>query len=223
MRTLLPCAVLLGLGVTGVSSGGDDNQHIALPRAATAGEMPVEQALERRRSVRSFARGSLSLEQVGQLLWAAQGITHERGYRTAPSAGGLYPLEVYVAVGKVDGLSAGLYRYLPGRHELIRVVGGDKRRALTRAARGQDWLRRAPAVLVIAGIYARSSGKYGRRAQRYTHIEVGSVAQNIYLQATALGLGTVLVGAFYDAEVQEALDLPDDHAPLALMPVGLVP
>ena len=222
MRALLPCLVLFSLGVSGVASGDDDNQRIALPRAETAGEMPVERALEQRRSVRDFARGGLSLEHVGQLLWAAQGITHRKGYRTAPSAGALYPLEVYLVVGKVDALSPGVYRYSPKRHDLISVASGDRRRALAAAALGQDWVRRGSAVIVIAGVYERSSTKYGRRAQRYTHIEAGHVAQNVYLQAAALGLGTVLVGAFHDDDVQEALDLPAAHEPLGLMPVGRV-
>ncbi|MBT8081407.1 MAG: SagB/ThcOx family dehydrogenase [Gammaproteobacteria bacterium] len=222
MRAFLPCLVLLSLGVSSVASGDDDNQRIALPRAATAGEMPVEQALAQRRSAREFARGGLSLEDVGQLLWAAQGVTHKKGYRTAPSAGALYPLEVYLVVGKVDALSPGVYHYSSKYHDLFGVASGDRRRALAAAALGQDWVRRAPAVLVIAGVYERSSKKYGGRAQRYTRIETGHVAQNVYLQATALGLGTVLVGAFHDAEVQEALDLPADHEPLGLMPIGRV-
>jgi SagB-type dehydrogenase family enzyme len=219
MRALLLCPVLLSLGVTDVASG-DDNERIALPRAETAGEMSVEQALEQRRSTRDFARGGLSLDEIGQLLWAAQGITDRKGFRTAPSAGALYPLEAYVVVGNVDDLPPGVYRYSPKRHELIRIMSGDRRRALAGAALGQAWVKRAPAVIVIAGVYERSAKKYGRRAQRYTHIEVGHAAQNVYLQATALGLGTVLVGAFHDADVQEALDLPADHEPLGLMPVG---
>ena len=213
---------LLSLGLSNVASGDDDNQRIALPRADITGQMPVERALEQRRSVRTFASAPLSLADVGQLLWAAQGVTHKKGFRTAPSAGGLYPLEVYLVAGKVDDLSPGVYRYLPGHHDLIRVASGDRRRALAAATAGQDWVRRGSAVLVIAGIYERSSKKYGRRGQRYTHIEVGPVAQNVYLQATALGFGTVFVGAFYDAEVQDALGLPADHEPLGLMPVGRV-
>ena len=201
-------------------TSGEENLRIALPRAASSGEMSVEQAIAERRSVRDFGRGGLSRDDVGQLLWAAQGITHRKGYRTAPSAGGLYPIEVYVVAGKVDALEPGVYRYSPRRHELVRVASGDRRSDLAAAALGQDWVKHAPAVLVIAGVYQRSSRKYGRRALRYTHIEVGHVAQNVYLQAAALGLGTVLVGAFHDPEVQEVLDLPGDHEPLGLMPVG---
>jgi SagB-type dehydrogenase family enzyme len=223
MRAYLLCIVSLSLAVSTVASGREDDQRIALPRAETAGKMSVEQALKKRRSVRDFGRGGLSLDDVAQLLWAAQGTTHREGYRTAPSAGAMYPLELYLVVGDVSPLSPGVYRYLPKRHDLVRVTSGDRRSALAAAALDQDWVRRPPAVIVISGIYERSSVKYGRRAQRYTHIEVGHVAQNVYLQATALGLGTVLVGAFRDDEVQEALELPVDHEPLGLMPVGRKP
>ena len=214
MRVYLLCLVSLSLAVSTSASG--DDARIALPRAETAGEMSVEEALKKRRSVREFRRGSLSLDDVAQLLWAAQGITNRELYRTAPSAGALYPLELYVVVGNVDRLQPGVYRYSPKRHELIRAGDRDRRSALAGAALDQDWVRRAAAVLVITGIYKRSSVKYGQRAQRYTHIEVGHVAQNVYLQATARGLGTVIVGAFHAADVQKVLELPEDHEPLAL-------
>jgi len=220
MRACLLYLVSLGLAVSSVASGSEEDRRITLPRAETAGEMSVEQALKKRRSVREFRRGGLSLDDVAQLLWAAQGITHREGYRTAPSAGALYPLELYLVVGDTGLLSPGVYLYTPKRHDLIRVTDGDRRRALAKAAIDQDWVRRAPAVLVISGIYERSTVKYGRRAQRYMYIEVGHVAQNVYLQATALRLGTVLVGAFHTAEVQKVLELPADHEPLGIMPIG---
>lgn len=220
MRACLLYLVSLGLAVSSVASGSEEDRQIALPRAETAGEMSVEQALKKRRSVREFRRGGLSLDDVAQLLWAAQGITHREGYRTAPSAGALYPLELYLVAGDAGPLLPGVYHYSPKRHELVRVTDGDRRRALAEAAIDQDWVRRAPAVLVIAGIYERSTVKYGRRAQRYMYIEVGHVAQNVYLQATALRLGTVIVGAFHTAEAQKVLELPADHEPLGLMPIG---
>ena len=220
MRVCLLCLAALGLAASSIAAGNEDDARIALPRAETSGEMPVEEALKKRRSVREFRRGGLTLDDVAQLLWAGQGVTRGHVYRTAPSAGALYPLKLYLAAGQVDGLRPGIYRYSPKRHALIRVAAGDRRDALAAAALDQDWVRRAPAVLVITGIYARSAMKYGQRAKRYTHIEVGHVAQNIYLQATARGLGTVMVGAFSGAQVQEALELPADHEPLGLMPVG---
>ena len=214
------CFLLMSLAVSNVASAKENDQRISLPPVVSSGEMSVEEAIEQRRSVREFGGGALVLEEISQLLWAAQGITDKDGYRAAPSAGALYPLELYVVAGDVEGLSPGVYRYRPKSHGLDHVASGELHKSLASAALRQGWVRRAPAVLVIAGVYERSMKKYGPRGHRYTHIEVGHVAQNIYLQATALGLGTVLVGAFHDSEVQDVLSLPPDHEPLGLMPVG---
>ncbi len=221
MKTAMRTAILvLGLTFVGNASSMERDQGIDLPKPSVEGNVSVEAAIHERRSVREFSRRSLSLVDVAQLLWAAQGITSGDGLRAAPSAGALYPLELYLVAGEVDSLPAGVYRYRPERHRLDHLVDGDLRKALAAAALDQSWVRRAPAVLVIAGIYERSAKKYGERARRYTRIETGHAAQNVYLQATALGLGTVIVGAFSDTEVQGVLGLPSDHAPLALMPVG---
>jgi len=216
----LLCFLFMNLAVSNVASATENDQRISLPPVVSDGEMSVEEAIEQRRSVREFGGGGLALEDISQLLWAAQGITDKDRYRAAPSAGALYPLELYVVAGDVEGLSLGVYRYRPKSHELVHVASGERRMSLASVALGQGWVSRAPAVLVIAGVYERSMKKYGQRAHRYTHIEVGHVAQNIYLQATALGLGTALVGAFHDSEVQDVLSLPPDHEPLGLMPVG---
>ena len=197
-----------------------DESRLGLPEPRVTGDVPVEQALKQRHSVREFAPDSLSVEQVGQLLWAAQGSTRSGGYRTAPSAGALYPMEVYLVAGAVERLSPGVYRYDPAAHELALLGEGDRRNRLARAAHGQDWVREAPAVLVIAGVYARTASKYGQRAERYVPIEVGHAAQNVYLQCTASGLATVFVGAFDDDEVRGVLGLSDTQVPLALMPLG---
>ena len=223
MRVCLFFLTALYIAAANPAAGTEDGVRINLPRADSVGEMSVEEALKKRRSVREYRRGGLPLDDVAQLLWAGQGITQQELLRTAPSAGALYPLEIYLVAGQVDDLQPGVYHYRPRRHQLIQVADGDKRRALATAALDQEWVRRAPAVIVITGIYDRSAVKYGQRAPRYTHIEVGNVAQNVYLQATARGLGTVFVGAFHAAEVQEALELPDDHEPLGLMPVGRKP
>lgn len=198
----------------------DRDQGIELPQPAVDGDVSLETAISKRRSVRDFSRQALPLADVAQLLWAAQGVTSGDGGRAAPSAGALYPLELYLVAGKVDSLPAGLYRYEPRGHRLQHVADGDLRKALAKAALDQAWIRSAPAVLVIAGVYERSAKKYGQRARRYTHIETGHAAQNVYLQAEALGLGTVIVGAFEEAAVRQVLGLPADHAPLALLPVG---
>ena len=211
---------LLGLVVSPMVSAMDRDQGLELPETRLDGDVSVEASIRERRSVREYSNLPLSLADVGQLLWAAQGETSSDGGRAAPSAGALYPLELYLVAGDVESLPAGLYRYEPRGHRLQHVVDGDLRDALGRAALGQAWVRRAPAVLVITAVYERSEKKYGQRARRYARIETGHAAQNIYLQAVALGLGTVIVGAFDDAEVQQALSLPGDHAPLALMPAG---
>jgi SagB-type dehydrogenase family enzyme len=217
IRTAL---LLLGLAFASGASGMDRDQGIELPQPRVDGDVSLEAAIRERRSVREFSRQALPLDDVAQLLWAAQGVTSRDGGRAAPSAGALYPLELYLVAGNVATLPAGLYHYRPRGHRLQFVADGDLRKALAGAALDQYWVRSAPAVLVIAGVYERSETKYGQRARRYTHIETGHAAQNVYLQAEALGLGTVIVGAFEDAAVREVLGLPSGHAPLALMPVG---
>lgn len=196
---------------------------IRLPEPETVGAMSLEETLVERRSVREYGPGSLALPDLSQLLWAAQGITDPRGYRTAPSAGALYPLELYVLAGDVDGLPPGLYHYRASGHRLIPVRDEDLREGLSAAASFQGWIAEAPAVLVLTAVYDRTAVKYGDRTPRYVHMEVGHAAQNIYLQATARGLGTTFVGAFNDRRVSETLDLPPDHAPLGLMPIGRLP
>lgn len=171
--------------------------------------------LAQRRSVREFSDQQLTLEELGQLLWAAQGITHPAGYRTAPSAGALYPLEVYVITGE------GIYHYEPEGHLLFLHKRGDFRPSLHRAALQQSPVLRALAVFLIAAVYDRTEAKYGKeRSPRYVHLEAGHAAENLLLQAVALDLGAVPIGAFIDDEVQEVLSLPEDHQPLYLIPVG---
>ncbi len=212
--------MLLGVAFGSVGGAVDNNQRISLPRPNPDGVISLEATISERRSVRRYARRPLSLEDVSQLLWAAQGVTSRDDKRAAPSAGALYPLEVYLVAGAVDSLAAGVYRYRPTRHDLMQVASGDLRRPLAAAALGQSWVRDGAVVIVIVGVYSRTESKYGSRAVRYTHIEVGHAAQNVYLQAEARQLGTVFVGAFDDAAVAQVLQLPPDHAPLGLMPVG---
>jgi len=185
-----------------------------LPPPRTEGSLSLEEALKQRRSVRTYADRPLTLEEVGQLLWAAQGVNRPEGYRTAPSAGALYPLEVYLADAE------GVWHYRPQGHELELWRPGDRRPALCPAALSQDAVCHAPAVFVITAVFARTAGKYGERAPRYVWLEAGHAAQNLLLQAVALGLGAVPIGAFYDDKVQAALQLPADHEPLYLVPVG---
>lgn len=219
------CALLLRAIVSqGARQGGEVKASLAqakaqaqilLPPPDQNGRVTLEQALVRRRSVREFAAKALSEQELSQLLWAAQGITHPEGLRTAPSAGALYPLELYVAV------AAGFYHYHPREHRLDLHYEGDVRPALYRASLEQDCVREAPAVFVIAAVYERTERKYGRqRGSRYVHLDTGHAAQNILLQAVTLGLGAVPVAAFYDSQVQKALSLPHEHQPIYLIPIG---
>lgn len=182
--------------------------------------MSLEAALAARRSVREFSSEPLTLTEVSQLLWAAQGLNRGDGGRTTPSAGALYPLELYVVVGNVERLAAGAYRYEPYGHRIARLAAGDRRAALSDAALRQEWMRDAAVILVLAALYERTTVKYGDRGRRYVHMEVGHAAQNIYLQAAALELGTTFVGAFQDDRVTAVLGLPNAQRPLGLMPVG---
>lgn len=194
---------------------------IRLPAPKLEGRISVEQALHERRSLREYKRDEpLTLEEISQLLWAAQGITSPDGFRTAPSAGALYPLEVYIVAGNVRNLEAGVYHYRPRKHELVRTILGDKRKELRRATLDQDQVQNAPATIAFAAVYERTTMKYRERGNRYVHFEIGHAAQNVFLQAVALDLGTVPVGAFLDEEVKRVLNLKDDEEPLYLMPVG---
>jgi SagB-type dehydrogenase family enzyme len=198
-----------------------ERSALALPAPRTDSETSLESALLGRRSVRSYRDAPLALAEIAQLLWAAQGTTDPgRGYRTAPSAGALYPLEVYLVAGKVEDLPAGIYRYNPATHSLTLVREGDQRGALFKAALSQSAVRDAPAVLAIAAVYERTTGKYGERGIRYAHMEAGHAAQNALLQAVALGLGAVVIGAFDDDGVRQAAGMSTAEHPLYVVPVG---
>lgn len=183
--------------------------------------MPLNDALDGRKSVRSFEGRTLARGEVSQLLWAAQGeaadgeVAAETGAtRNAPSAGALYPLEVFLLEGE------SLSRYEPGSHSLEPVSEGIDPENLVKAALGQSFISRAPAVFVIAADFERTRRRYGDRAERYVWMEAGHAAQNLLLEATALGLGSVPVGAFDDEGVARALGLPQGLSPLYLIPVG---
>jgi SagB-type dehydrogenase family enzyme len=194
--------------------------RIVLPSPEVETGVPVERTLSSRRSVREFSGEPLSLAQISQMLWAAQGKTSTQGYRTAPSAGALYPLDVYLAAGEIAGLPVGVYRYDPTGHALERVALEDRRRQLSDAALAQGWIRSAAAVIVLTAVFRRTTRKYGERGHRYVHLEAGHAAQNVYLQAASLGLGTTTVGAFHDERVKAVLELPPEAEPLCLLPVG---
>jgi len=196
------------------------SSNVKLPAPKLDGEKSLEQCLLERRSIREYADLPLTLEEVSQLLWAGQGVTSDWGGRTAPSAGALYPLELYMVAGNVKTLGSGIYRYKPEGHELIRVLEGDDRIKLAEAALSQDCVREAAINIVISAVYERTTGKYGERGETYVHMEAGHAAQNICLQATALNIGAVTVGAFYDSQVKEILHVTDDEMPLYIISIG---
>ena len=189
---------------------------VKLPPPKQSGRVSIEEALARRRSVREFDDVALGDAEHGQLLWAAQGITHRTmGLRTTPSAGALYPLEVYLVTKE------GVFHYEPRAHQLRKTMSTDVRKALADAALRQESVGYAPSILILAGVYERTAKKYGSaRAERYVHLEAGHAAQNVLLQAIALDLAAVPIGAFQDDDVRQVLGLPRTHKPLYLVPVG---
>ncbi len=198
---------------------------IELPAPRFDGSSSLEAALSERRSVREYTNEPLTLAELSQLLWAAQGVTARYG-RTAPSAGALFPLEVYVDAVRVDGLAPGVYKYRIGDHDLLEAEGppplerANVHSDLVAAAMSQECVRDAAAVIAIGAVVERTATKYGDRAERYVDMEVGAAAQNVSLQAAALGLGTVVVGAFNDARLKEVLCMGKREVVLALLPVG---
>ena len=194
-----------------------------LPLPKWQSKVSVEQAIKQRRTTRSFTSRSLDLNQLSQLLWSANGITEGNGYkRAAPSAGALYPMDVYVVVGqnRVPPIDAGVYRYEPGENQLSEVLKGDMRSSVARASLSQMWMADAPLTMVITAEYRRATVKYGKRGIQYALIEAGHIGQNIFLQAQSLGLEAGIVGAFNDAALIDAIGIPSAHEPILLMPVG---
>lgn len=194
---------------------------IVLPEVAIE-EDSVAEVLYKRVSYRRFSDRALDLSQVGNLLWAAGGLGVDGmtgATRTTPSAGATYPLDIYLVAGRVEGLEPGIYRYDHLNHALLPVVMEERRELLAAAALGQSFIADAPAIVALVAHYVRTTARYGERGERYVHMDAGYASQNIYLQATHLGLGTVAVGAFDDSKVAEILSTTGE--PLLIMPVGL--
>lgn len=196
-----------------------------LPPATVSSDMSVDQAIKSRRSVRSFSATSLTLQDVSQLLWASQGITDsERNFRAAPSAGHVFPMEIYLVTGNnsIQGLEAGIYHYNPFNNTLEKIVEGDQRYNLSQAAHQQKWVENAPISLVVTGNYQKMKEKYPdeRISTRFVDIEAGHIGENIYLEAVAHGMGTVAIGSFYDDQMINLLKLPSTETPIYIYPVG---
>jgi nitroreductase len=183
-----------------------NQEVIKLPEPVLNGAISVEKALAARRSVRYYAALPLTLSELSQTLWAAQGFSGPSGLRTTPSAGALYPLEIYIAVGNVRGLASGVYKY--------GCVGHFD------AALRQNSIKSAPVILIICAVYERMTAKYGQRGIRYTDMEAGHASQNVYLQAESLGLVTLAIGAFHDSKVKKIVNMTKAEQPLYLMPIG---
>ncbi len=209
--------IITGL-IIGSVVNSENSDKIILPKPKTIGKTSVEEALNNRRTVRSFSNQEISIEELGQLLWAGQGITSDNGKRTAPSAGALYPLEIYVVAGNVKGLVPAVYKYNPKDHSIKKALTGDKRRGLADAALSQEQIITASVDIIITAVYERTSKKYGRRTERYVHIEVGHVAQNILLQAESLKLVSCPVGAYNDEKVKKYLEIEEE--PLYILTIG---
>lgn len=199
----------------------NNKRIILLPQPKLKGNVSVEEAIKNRRCIRRFRNIELSEEQISQILWAAYGITDNGIYlKAVPSAGALYPCDIFAVVGEVKNIKPGVYQYFPQEHGLEKILDGDRRTYLAKAALGQNFIAEASLNIVITAEYNRIKIKYGNRGVRYTHIEVGHIGENIFLQAISLGLATVAVGAFYDIKIQEVLNLPKIYEPLYIMPIG---
>ena len=194
------------------------NKTVLLPSPKTIGTISLEEAIAKRKSIREFSQDSLTIQEVSQLLWACQGITHEGWKRAAPSAGATYPFEVYLTVRNVNDLEQGLYHYLCQKHQLELIRQGDLSRDLRKGCLNQLFIEKAAVNIILAAEFQRTTKKYGERGIRYVHMEAGHIGQNISLQAVALGLGTVPVGAFSDEQVKSLLAIPEE--PLYIFPVG---
>ncbi len=206
---------------------------VNLPKPKLTSDYSIEKVLNERRSVRSYEDEPLTLEEVSQLLWSAYGITYTResmpafirgGFKTAPSAGARYPLEIYLVVGDVKGLLPGIYWYVPEGHVIHRLADGDVRLDLQAACLSQKFAGEAPVSIVWSAVYERCTEKYGERGQeRYVCMDLGHSAQNVYLQCGSLGLGTCAIGAFTDEALKKLIGMTEEEVPLYVMPIGRLP
>ena len=198
--------------------------YISLPTPALTGNLSVEAAIKNRRSVRQYSNQSVTLANVSQILWAAQGITDtQNNLRAAPSAGQVYPLEVYVIAGpNVLGLQEGVYHYVPSNNTLEMYMNGDLRSDLAGIANGQPWVKQAQLDILITGDYQKMIDKYPDKAlsTRFVDLEAGHAGENIYLQAEALGLATVSLGSFNENQLIQRFELPSNETPLYIFPIG---
>lgn len=241
MKRLLVLLCLFSIGLSVGSqilptekSAAQESPVIALPTPSFDSNTSVEKALLTRRSERIYEQDAIKLKDLSQILWAAQGVTMKietvpgwwvgqewpGGIRTAPSAGALFPIELYIAAGNVENLVQGLYKYDARNHSIIKINDRDKREEVRKAALGQSAVANAPACIIIAANFSRTEYKYKSRASQYVYIESGAVCQNIYLQCNSLSIGTVMIGAIKEDLMKVALGMPDSETPIGVMPIG---
>ena len=230
MKMLYPiifvAAVIIAATIIFNQSIGESDQSskfkIDLPKPRYDSNISIERALFERRSTREYKDQPLILAELSQLLWAAQGITDPTGLRSAPFAGALYPIKVYIIIGDVINISDGIYRYEPSDHLLLRIAEGDRRDELYEAAMKQESIRDGESVILLSANYEPTTSKNGERGEMFVHMEAGHVAQNICLQAVSLNLGDVTVGAFSDERVKDIVEMPEEENPLYLIPIGRI-
>lgn len=223
-RIFVVCLVSLALTMPTVALAV---KSVQLPKPSYKGSMSVEAAMQGKKSLRNFSKTPLSLQEVSQILWATNGrlpadAISGATIKVTPSAGGLYPLDIFLISGQgtVEGLPEGIYMYKPLTNSLLHVASGDNRKLLAYASLSQMWIARAPAIVVIAATFARTTAKYSQRGIQYVFMEAGNANQNMYLQAAAMGLRMGTVGAFNDPQVAAVLKLPSSMKPLLVVPVG---
>jgi SagB-type dehydrogenase family enzyme len=214
--------LLTAIMAVSVSSNQEASDVVTLPQPRTDGGISVEKALLERRSIRSFRNESLTLDEVSQLSWAAQGVTDDKGHRTSPSAMATYPLEIYLLAGNVTGLPAGVYHYSPLGHNLTLISKGNKIPEFFNSSRGgrEDWRRGSPAVFIITGVFERTYKISGQDLSRFVYIEAGAAAENLLLQVVSLGLGSTYTAGFDENKTKEYLALSPGEEPIGVLPVG---
>lgn len=219
-RTLSRLAAIVLLAALAGPACAAEPTLVALPAPDTLGQVTLAGAISGRRSIREYAPGALTLAEVSQLMWCAQGITGgDEKHRAVPSARAVHPLQVRLEARRVDGLAPGLYRYLPKEHALALLAAGSVKEAVMDAA-GQPCIDAAAAVICVSGDSALAAAKFGRNAERWLGMEAGFVVENVYLTCTSLGLGTVMVGGYDEPKANVAFQLAPGWKTLGLLPIG---
>ena len=222
MVALAVSLVCCGPAATSAPPAAEASLVTPLPSPALAGQISLEEALVQRRSVREYKATPLTAAELGQLLWATQGLTHPRGYRTAPSAGALYPKETYLVVNDVKGLEPGIYHYSIRAHQLEQLRPGNFGRQTAAAALGQGMCEAACVVFIWSAVFERCKWKYGQRAYRYIYLDAGHIAENLALAATSLNRGTCEIGALYDDQANAIIDVDGiDESVICMAVVGI--